>query len=62
MEIFERAMPLPSYLCVGASEPLLRRTKEFDLQEIGGSFMYVKQPSSQGTGHQPASAGIQGVS
>ena len=40
--IFERAMPAPGYLCVGASESLLRRTVAFQLQEVGGAFMYVK--------------------
>lgn len=48
--MFERAMPSPSYLCVGVSESLLRRTSAFDLQEIGGAFVYVKgapQPSNR---------------
>jgi chemotaxis protein methyltransferase CheR len=40
--VFEHAMPSPGYLCVGASESLLRRTTVFELQEIGGAFMYVK--------------------
>jgi chemotaxis protein methyltransferase CheR len=35
-------MRTPSYLCIGASESLLRITKQFDLQEIGGAFVYVK--------------------
>lgn len=35
-------MPTPGYLCVGASESLLRLTTEFQLQEIGGAFVYVK--------------------
>jgi chemotaxis protein methyltransferase CheR len=43
---FERAMPVPGYLCVGASESLLRRTVTFELQDIGGAFMYVKGASS----------------
>ena len=43
--VFERAMPSPGYLCVGASESLLRRTTTFELQEIGGAFMYVKDES-----------------
>lgn len=48
--VFERAMPVPGYLCVGASESLLRRTVAFELQDVGGAFMYVKgAPSS----HQP---------
>jgi chemotaxis protein methyltransferase CheR len=40
--VFERTMPVPGYLCVGASESLLRRTVTFELQDIGGAFMYVK--------------------
>jgi chemotaxis protein methyltransferase CheR len=43
--VFERMMPDPGYLCVGASESLLRRTVMFDLQEIAGAFMYVKGAS-----------------
>ena len=35
-------MPSPGYLCVAASESLLRRTTTFELQEIGGAFVYVK--------------------
>jgi chemotaxis protein methyltransferase CheR len=40
--VFERAMPVPGYLCVGASESLLRRSVTFQLQDIGGAFIYVK--------------------
>ena len=43
--VFERAMPAPGYLCVGAAESLLRRTVTFQLQDIGGAFMYVKEVS-----------------
>ena len=42
LTMFEREMPTTSYLCVGVSESLLRRTSVFDLQEIGGAFVYVK--------------------
>ena len=42
MSVFERAMPVPGYLCVGASESLLRRTVTFELKDVGGAFMYVK--------------------
>lgn len=42
LTVFERMMPSPGYLCVGASESLLRRTRVFELQEVGGAFMYVK--------------------
>jgi chemotaxis protein methyltransferase CheR len=42
VEVLGRGMPAPGYLCVGASESLLRVSKRFDLQEIGGAFVYVK--------------------
>ena len=45
LALFEQAMPSPAYLCVGVSESLLRRTTAFDLQEIGGAFVYVKGSS-----------------
>jgi chemotaxis protein methyltransferase CheR len=38
------AMPSPGYLCVGASESLLRVTNRFELEEIGGAFIYVRRP------------------
>lgn len=40
---FARHMPVPGYLFVGASESLLRRTTELELEEIGGAFVYVKR-------------------
>ena len=40
---FARAMPSPAYLCVGASESLLRVTSRFELEELGGAFVYVKR-------------------
>ena len=42
LDTFERTMPSPGFLCVGASESLMRRTTVFELQEIGGAFVYVK--------------------
>ena len=36
------AMPMPGYLCVGASESLLRVTHRFELEEVAGAFVYVK--------------------
>jgi chemotaxis protein methyltransferase CheR len=42
LKAFAESMPAPGYLCVGASESLLRLATEFDLQEIGGAFVYVK--------------------
>lgn len=50
--VFERMMPAPGYLCVSASESLLRRTTVFDLEEIGGAFMYVKKAAA--TAHAAA--------
>ena len=38
----ERAMHSPGYLCVGAAESLLKTGAGFDLQEIGGAYVYVK--------------------
>ena len=39
---FAGAMPTPAYLCIGASESLLKLRTPFDLREIGGAFVYVK--------------------
>ncbi|GAB4277638.1 MAG: protein-glutamate O-methyltransferase CheR [Oscillatoriaceae cyanobacterium] len=41
--IFAKFMPSPAYLFVAASESLLRLTTDFDLQQIGGAFVYVKR-------------------
>lgn len=35
-------MPSPGYLCVGAAESLLRLSTDFDLQDLGGAYVYVK--------------------
>jgi len=43
---FADAKPAAAYLCVGASESLLRLTNRFELEEIGGAFIYVKQPAA----------------
>ena len=40
---FAAAMPSPGYLCVAASESLLRVTSAFQLEEIGDAFVYVKR-------------------
>jgi chemotaxis protein methyltransferase CheR len=37
-----RTMPSPAHLCVGVSESLLNHTSDFELEEVGGAFMYVK--------------------
>jgi chemotaxis protein methyltransferase CheR len=34
----------PGYLCVAASESLLRISEDFELQEIGDAFVYVRRP------------------
>jgi chemotaxis protein methyltransferase CheR len=39
---FHHYMPTPAYLFVGVSESLLRLTVDFRLEEIGGSYVYVK--------------------
>jgi chemotaxis protein methyltransferase CheR len=41
---FAQRMPPDGHLFVGASESLLKLTKEFDLSEIGKAFVYVKTP------------------
>lgn len=43
VERFAAAMPVPGYLCVAASESLLRVSTAFQLEEIGGAFVYVKR-------------------
>jgi chemotaxis protein methyltransferase CheR len=40
---FADRMPRPGYLFVGASESLLRATTEFELEEVGSAFVYVKR-------------------
>ena len=50
VDTFADCMPSPGYLCVGATESLLRVTERFELSEIGGAFVYVKRPAlSEGT-------------
>jgi chemotaxis protein methyltransferase CheR len=39
---FAERMSSPGYLCIGASESLLRLGTRFELREIGGSFVYVR--------------------
>jgi chemotaxis protein methyltransferase CheR len=43
VEQFARAMPSPGYLCVGASESLLRISTAFELEDVTGAFVYVKR-------------------
>ena len=40
---FARRMPPQGHLFVGASESLLKLTGDFELQEIGGAFAYVRK-------------------
>jgi chemotaxis protein methyltransferase CheR len=60
LAMFEQAMPSPAYLCVGVSESLLRRTTAFDLQEIGGAFIYVK--GSSGASRRSLQSGMEAAS
>lgn len=43
VDFFHAKMPSPSYLFVGASESLLKLGTPFELEEIGGAFVYVKK-------------------
>jgi chemotaxis protein methyltransferase CheR len=36
-------LSVPAYLCIGASESLLKLQTAFELEEIGGAFVYVKK-------------------
>jgi chemotaxis methyl-accepting protein methylase len=42
VEEFYNAMPRLSYLFVAAAESLLKINNNFELMEIGGAFVYVK--------------------
>jgi chemotaxis protein methyltransferase CheR len=42
VEHFAECMRTPGFLCVGAAESLLRVTTRFDLQDIGGAYVYVR--------------------
>jgi chemotaxis protein methyltransferase CheR len=53
LETFAEFMPEPAYLCVGASESLLRLGSRFQLQEVGGAFVYTK-PEGQPNGDSAA--------
>lgn len=39
---FANRMPSPGFLCVGAAESLLRTGAGFELQDLGGAYVYVK--------------------
>jgi chemotaxis protein methyltransferase CheR len=42
--VFADRMSDGGHLFVGASESLLKLTNDFDLQEIGDAFVYVRKP------------------
>jgi len=43
VDLFYEHMPSPGYLFVGASESLLKLGTPFELEDIGGAFVYVKK-------------------
>ena len=43
---FAKRLPAQGPLFVGASESLLKLTNDFELQEIGGAFVYVRKPGA----------------
>lgn len=43
VQTFFDFMPSPGYLFVGSSESLLKLTTDFELDEIGGTFVYIKR-------------------
>jgi chemotaxis protein methyltransferase CheR len=47
VDTFAASMLDPGYLCVGASESLLRLATRFELREIGGAFMYARTEEAQ---------------
>jgi chemotaxis protein methyltransferase CheR len=57
LDVLERSMPSPGYLCVAAAESLLRRTAIFELRDIGGAFIYVKEATPELSAELPAAQG-----
>lgn len=45
---FAERMPRPGYLFVGVSESLARAKTAFELDEVGGAFVYVLRPAAAG--------------
>jgi len=43
VRILAERMPRPGYLFVGAAESLLKLTSDFELQELGGAFVYSRR-------------------
>jgi chemotaxis protein methyltransferase CheR len=46
VKTFAQRMPVQGYLFVGTTESLLKLTTDFDLQEMGQAFVYVKGPKA----------------
>ena len=49
VEELANLMATPAYLCIGASESLLRLTDRFELEECGGAFIYTRRPHVAGS-------------
>jgi chemotaxis protein methyltransferase CheR len=43
LKFFHELMPAPGFLCVAASESLIKLTADFELMEIGGAFVYARR-------------------
>ena len=43
VDLFYEHMPSPGYLFIGASESLLKLGTGFELEEVGGAFVYLKR-------------------
>lgn len=43
VRVFAESMPKGGYLCVGASESLLKVSDAFELEQLGSAFVYVRQ-------------------
>jgi chemotaxis protein methyltransferase CheR len=43
VDVFAEKMTTPAYLFAGAAESLLKLTDDFELEEIGSCFVYVKR-------------------
>ena len=54
---FAQRMPHDGHLFVGVSESLLKISKDFDLQEIGGAFVYRPTPGKDELPRVPLSTG-----
>jgi len=43
LQMFAKGIARPGWLFVGVSESLMRVKSEFELKELGGTFLYSKQ-------------------